>query len=106
MSETHIPKVLRESVTAQARQRCGYCLTSERIVGTPMEIDHIIPESLGGPTEEENLWLACSPCNDHKATASLRSTHSQTRSCVSLTHGFRRGVSISPGCRKATALPA
>ncbi len=31
-----------------------------------MEIDHIIPESLGGPTERENLWLACSMCNDHK----------------------------------------
>ena len=32
-----------------------------------MEIDHIIPEVLGGLTEEENLWLACSLCNDHKA---------------------------------------
>ena len=31
-----------------------------------MEIDHIIPESLGGPTLRENLWLACSMCNDHK----------------------------------------
>jgi 5-methylcytosine-specific restriction endonuclease McrA len=32
-----------------------------------MEIDHLIPESLGGLTEEVNLWLACSLCNDHKA---------------------------------------
>ena len=32
-----------------------------------MEIDHIIPHSLGGPTEEDNLWLACSMCNDHKS---------------------------------------
>lgn len=31
-----------------------------------MEIDHIIPESLGGLKEEENLWLACSLCNNHK----------------------------------------
>jgi len=31
-----------------------------------MEIDHIIPESLGGLTVRENLWLACSLCNDHK----------------------------------------
>jgi hypothetical protein len=31
-----------------------------------MEIDHIIPESLGGPTSRDNLWLACSMCNDHK----------------------------------------
>ena len=45
--------------------RCGYCLTSEAIVGMTMEIDHIIPESLGGPTEEEKLWLACSLCKQH-----------------------------------------
>src|SRR5262249_45238770 len=24
------------------------------------------PMSLGGPTEEQNLWLACAPCNLHK----------------------------------------
>ena len=66
MSETHIPKALRRRVSEQARYRCGYCLTLERVVGAPMEIDHLIPESLGGLTEEENLWLACSLCNDHK----------------------------------------
>jgi hypothetical protein len=67
MSEAYILNALRQRVAAQARHRCGYCLTSETIVGTPMEIDHIIPQSLGGPTEEENLWLACSLCNDHKS---------------------------------------
>lgn len=66
MSRTYIAKALRERVAAQARYRCGYCLTAESIVGTPMELDHIIPESLGGPTEEDNLWLACSLCNEHK----------------------------------------
>jgi 5-methylcytosine-specific restriction endonuclease McrA len=51
-----VPKALQERVAVQARQRCGYCLTTERITGAPMEIDHIIPYSLGGPTEEDNLW--------------------------------------------------
>jgi HNH endonuclease len=32
-----------------------------------MEIDHLIPEALGGLTEEENLWLACSLCNNAKS---------------------------------------
>jgi hypothetical protein len=32
-----------------------------------MEIDHIIPQSLGGPTEEHNLWLTCSLRNNHKS---------------------------------------
>ena len=33
-----------------------------------MELDHLIPEALGGVTAEENLWLACSPCNDAKGS--------------------------------------
>jgi hypothetical protein len=66
MSTSYIPKALRERVAIAARHRCGYCLTQERIIGAPMEIDHIIPEALGGLTEEDNLWLACSLCNDHK----------------------------------------
>jgi 5-methylcytosine-specific restriction endonuclease McrA len=59
MSRTYIAKELRERVAADARHRCGYCLTAEAIVGTAMEIDHLIPESLGGLTVKENLWLAC-----------------------------------------------
>ena len=67
MSRTYIAKALRERVSTAARHRCGYCLTSEHIVGAPMEIDHIVPESLGGRTDEDNLWLACPRCNEHKA---------------------------------------
>jgi hypothetical protein len=66
MSRAYVPKELRERVAATAKYRCGYCLSAEAIVGAPMQIDHIIPESLGGLTEEENLWLACALCNNHK----------------------------------------
>lgn len=66
MSKTYIAKTLRELVSQQAQHRCGYCLSQEAVVGMPMELDHIIPEALGGQTEEANLWLACSLCNDHK----------------------------------------
>src|SRR5262245_58806345 len=67
MTQARIPATLRAKISAQARHRCGYCLTAEAIVGTPMELDHLIPKALGGLTEEDNLWLACSLCNDHKA---------------------------------------
>ena len=67
MSQTYVPKELRERIAAQAQDRCGYCLSAAAIVGAPMEIEHIIPESLGGLTEQENLWLACSLCNDRKS---------------------------------------
>ena len=66
MSRSYIARGLREQIAGEARHRCGYCLTSARITGTPMEIDHLVPESLGGLTVRENLWLACSMCNDHK----------------------------------------
>jgi hypothetical protein len=47
--------------------RCGYCLTSQEVVGPLLEIDHLIPEALGGSSEESNLWLACPHCNGAKA---------------------------------------
>jgi 5-methylcytosine-specific restriction endonuclease McrA len=48
MSRDYIPRGLRDLVARTARYRCGYCLTQEAVVGTPMVIDHIVPESLGG----------------------------------------------------------
>ena len=35
MSQSYIPLELRQRVAEQARHRCGYCLTSEAIVGAP-----------------------------------------------------------------------
>ncbi len=66
MSRTHIPRAIRDRVSAEARYRCGYCLSAAAIIGMPLEVDHLIPEALGGLTVEDNLWLACSLCNDHK----------------------------------------
>lgn len=67
MSRSYIPQALRRRVAAQAGQRCGYCRTDSLLVGTIFEIDHIVPESFGGKTEEENLWLACPTCNGNKS---------------------------------------
>jgi hypothetical protein len=66
MTRAYIPGELRDLVAEQSRHRCGYCLTPAALIGAPLEIDHLIPVSLGGPTEEGNLWLACSLCNNHK----------------------------------------
>ncbi len=48
-----------------------------------MEVDHLIPSSLGGPTIEENLWLACGLCNDHKGNR-LTAEDPQSRQVVRL----------------------
>lgn len=62
-----VPRALRNHIAAQANYRCGYCRSDERNIGVLMEVDHIVPRSLGGPTEESNLRLACSPCNRNKS---------------------------------------
>lgn len=61
-----VSRRLRAVVSERAAYRCGYCQTPQLILGTPLELDHIIPQSLGGQTIEDNLWLACAPCNRYK----------------------------------------
>src|SRR4051794_31228160 len=100
MSETFIPKALREEVAAEARSRCGYCLAAEAIVGMPMELDHLVPESLGGLTVAANLWLACSLCNNHKAK-SPRPTPNRARRPGCSTRAARCGLTIFDGAMTA-----
>lgn len=63
---TYIPDTLRRRIAEAAGQRCGYCLTSLRVSGAQMHIDHILPLARGGLSEETNLWLACAWCNSYK----------------------------------------
>lgn len=57
---------LRRQIEKDAGHRCGYCLSSIRITGTPLDTEHIIPVARGGKTVRENLWLACHRCNRFK----------------------------------------
>lgn len=63
---SRVPVALRARVAERAKYRCGYCLSSQELLGMPMNIEHIVPEALGGSTDEENLWLACVRCNLYK----------------------------------------
>lgn len=67
MSRTYVPRTLREQISEDDRSCCAYCQSAVRIVGMSFEIDHIIPESLGGLTVRENLCLCCSGCNERKS---------------------------------------
>jgi hypothetical protein len=66
MTPAYIPAELRRQVRADAAGRCGYCHSPETLIGMPLEFEHVYPEARGGPTTRENLWLACTRCNDHK----------------------------------------
>jgi hypothetical protein len=61
-----VSKTLRRKVAEAARHRCGYCLTSQRVSGAQMHIEHIVPLSRGGSSDEDNLWLAYAWCNGYK----------------------------------------
>ena len=62
-----ISKALEKKIRQQANHRCGYCLSPQELVSYKLELEHIYPKALGGETVEQNLWLACSGCNGHKA---------------------------------------
>ena len=68
MRRGFISAELRERIAMQARNRYGYCLSTEVVTGVPLEIDHLIPASAGGASTEENLWLACRRCNAFKGS--------------------------------------
>ncbi len=74
---------LRQRLVKQAEYRCGYCLTSERLTGIRLTLDHLIPVAAGGPSIENNLWVACRPCNEFKGIQT-QALDSQTRRVVPL----------------------
>jgi hypothetical protein len=59
----------RERVVRAAGNRCGYCLTPQRLSNTRLEVEHTRPVARGGTSDESNLWLACSTCNTFKGDA-------------------------------------
>jgi hypothetical protein len=59
---------LRRQVVARANRICEYCLIHQEDTFFGCEVDHIISQKHGGPTEEGNLALACLICNRNKGS--------------------------------------
>ncbi|HXU37842.1 MAG TPA: HNH endonuclease [Blastocatellia bacterium] len=68
MISSNVPDSVRARVRESAGDRCGYCLSPQRLVMGKLEIEHIIPRVLGGSDEEANLWLSCGLCNRYKGS--------------------------------------
>lgn len=64
----HINENLRKLVEDRAEGICEYCLISIEDTYFGGEIDHIISLKHKGKTTEENLALACQPCNRSKGS--------------------------------------
>ena len=56
-----IPASLRKKIFERDAYRCVKCEGWQDLT-----LDHIHPESLGGPTEESNLQTMCRSCNSKK----------------------------------------
>ncbi|NQT77358.1 MAG: HIT domain-containing protein [Bacteroidetes bacterium] len=59
-----VPDSLRFIVLKESKGRCALCgaTRNERV----LDVDHILPRSLGGKTEYANLQVLCSKCNRSK----------------------------------------
>lgn len=61
-----IPAPMRDEVVSRAGNRCEYCGLSQIGQEATFHIDHVVPRIAGGPTELNNLALACVSCSLRK----------------------------------------
>lgn len=59
-------RALRDLVWLRAGSCCEYCLMPAELDEATFEIDHIVAQKHDGPTQADNLALACFACNNHK----------------------------------------
>lgn len=88
MSPVYIPTALRHLVIERAGGRCEYCAIPETTAFAAHELDHIIAQKHGGPTDAENLALSCALCNKHKGS-DVASVDPDTGHVVPLYHPRR-----------------
>jgi len=48
MSGSDITEAVRQRVRAATGERCGYCLSPQRLVMGQLEIEHLVPRARGG----------------------------------------------------------
>lgn len=61
-----VSKRLRFEILRRDQYTCRYC--GAKAPDVPLRVDHVIPESLGGTDESDNLVTACEPCNTGKTS--------------------------------------
>lgn len=64
MKKQPIPPRIRRQVIERDGYYCVYC--DEDLTDKEIHLDHVIPESQGGPTTVDNLQVTCRKCNTSK----------------------------------------
>jgi hypothetical protein len=57
--------VVRETIFARDGGCCWYC--GQEVSYKALQVDHVIPWSRGGRTDEKNGVVSCRPCNRQKS---------------------------------------
>lgn len=78
-----IPAELRAFVVERAEGRCEYCRLAQVGQEATFHIDHVVPRSGGGATNESNLANACVGCSLRKG-ARQRAVDPSTRAEATL----------------------
>jgi hypothetical protein len=73
----------RKYIRQRANFLCEYCHSSEEASASLFTFDHLLPQSLGGGDEDDNLALACHRCNGRRYNFTT-GTDAQTASLVAL----------------------
>jgi HNH endonuclease len=76
---------LRQQIIVAADYRCEYCKTSSRLTGTLLVMEHVLPRSLRGTDDPENLAASCYRCNEFKGTKT-HATDPESGQLVGLFH--------------------
>lgn len=59
----HKSKLTKQNVFIRDNYECVYCGDTDR---KTLTLDHVVPQSKGGPNSWSNLVTACKPCNNEK----------------------------------------
>lgn len=58
-------------ISARDGHACVYCRRTAEASGAPLQLDHLLPRSLGGEDLATNLVVACKRCNATRHTMPL-----------------------------------
>jgi hypothetical protein len=105
-SSDAIPAAMKREVWTRARGSCEWPLDSGGVCGSTLrlELDHVTPRALGGPSTVANLRVLCRKHNDHAARQTFGDAwmdqYTRTaRACAApeVQHSSRSALSSSPG---------
>jgi HNH endonuclease len=66
MSRNKISESIQQQIRERANYLCEFCHADERWQYVRFTVDHVLPVSLGGSDNLDNLTLACFHCNRRK----------------------------------------